>query len=461
MWDWVRKTGKRAKTATTPGAALIDERERLRGRTSLFYKTRRYPIYYCGVTKCGSTFLKNLIYALDFDVEHPDGEDLHGSETGLLRAQPDDIDAMLASPYMFAVVRDPVGRFLSVYFDKIYGTGPRSFPKLRTYLSQKIGLNLSPDLDVEGHQENCRRFADWIELNLQKETDEPVNYHWKLQTSRLRRLRGFPVRYLTLDGLDWQLPQLMQVAIPDLSERMMAISARNTSRKPKSLDAVVTPELRAQLEHIYAPDLRLYQRTQARWRPNAPHLLQGSGVLAQPLRRGWIRGWRSESGAFVTGSPHIARDMQHQVADFPFHTTPNTTVLIEDPNARMLEAYAEIFFAEGSVVRTRFRRSGGIAPAPDSPLEAHKDAFAFFLSFIARQMRLGAYATPAWCRPQSQTIARPARAAGARLKVAQHPKSAVGHLPQELIDEAVEAKIASMYPDDLTLYRTALRSEHS
>lgn len=182
---------------------------------------RRAPVYYLPNTKCGSTFLKNLFYYLDHSTEHSSGIDIHSNADDLVRARTGDEDAIRQSPYTFAVLRDPVYRFLSLYFDKIYGDGPNNFADIRVYLSEEIALDLTRGLNVEAHRDNCKKLIDWVALNLDHKTDLPINPHWRRQSSRLQRVASLRPRHLTLDGLDWQLPMLLGDIIPDIRQAMV------------------------------------------------------------------------------------------------------------------------------------------------------------------------------------------------------------------------------------------------
>ncbi|MEL6680056.1 MAG: sulfotransferase family 2 domain-containing protein, partial [Pseudomonadota bacterium] len=235
------------------------------GQTRIFYTTRNFPIYYLAITKCGCTYLKNLFHALDHGVPHPDGVFVHETESGLTKATDIAPETIQRSPYAFAVLREPGARFLSFYFDKIYGEGPQNFPEIRAHLSRTIGLDLTPDLSVSGHRDNCLRLIDWVTRNLKGETDRPKNYHWRPQAARLRRARGYPVTCLTLPGLDWQLPQLLAPVIPDLRARMAAVHARNSAPRPVPMAELRTPELDARIAETYAADAHLYARAQAAW----------------------------------------------------------------------------------------------------------------------------------------------------------------------------------------------------
>ncbi len=235
-----------------------------RSPAELMLRLERADVYYLHIAKSGSTFLKNLFYYLDHGQQHIAGNRIHG-EPELLRARAEDEARIRASKHAFAVIRDPLERFLSVYFDKIYGEGPLNFPDLREYFTETVGLDLSYDLDVEGHRRNCYLLIDWIAENLAGNTDQPVNFHWRRQARRLKRVESLDLELLTLDGLDWQLPMLLEEVLPDIREAMAAVQARNESVAPVNRADVVDAALRAKIEAVYTGDKRLYDRARARW----------------------------------------------------------------------------------------------------------------------------------------------------------------------------------------------------
>lgn len=225
------------------------------------------PVYYLPTTKCGSTYLKNLFYYLDHAEEHSAGIDIHSNAADLLRAHKGDEDIIRQSPYGFAVLRDPVDRFLSLYFDKIYGDGPNNFADVREYLANGIGLDLTTNLTADTHRQNCYRFIDWLALNLAFETVQPVNYHWRRQSSRLQRVKALDLKHLTLDGLDWQLPMLLGDIIPNVRAAMQVVTADNRTIKPFQRSEILEATLLRKIETVYAEDKTLYDHASNDWQP--------------------------------------------------------------------------------------------------------------------------------------------------------------------------------------------------
>ncbi|MFQ5624886.1 MAG: sulfotransferase family 2 domain-containing protein [Paracoccaceae bacterium] len=229
------------------------------------FTTRRYPIFYLSIAKCGCTFLKNLFYALDHREQHPAGNAVHAHEADLVKARPADEEAIRRSPYAFTVLRDPVDRFLSFYFDKVYAGGQHSFPALRARLAERRGLDLSPGLSVAGHRENARILLDWVAEALRKRKTGNGHHHWKRQVTALRRVESLGLEILTLDGLDWQLPALLAPVIPDLAARMAAVTARNAAPRPVPQHAVPDATLRAAIDRVYARDRIAYDAASEEW----------------------------------------------------------------------------------------------------------------------------------------------------------------------------------------------------
>ncbi|MEL6236921.1 MAG: sulfotransferase family 2 domain-containing protein, partial [Pseudomonadota bacterium] len=223
--------------------------------------TRRYPIYYLPITKCGSTFLKSLFFALDHDQPPPAG--IH-DEARLLRAADLSAAFIAGSRFGFAVLRDPAERVVSFYLDKIARQGPGSFPDIRAVLERDAGLRFDPDAGVEAHRRNVQRFGAWLKANIAGKTDLPVNPHWRPQARRLRRAAPLELAHLTLDGLSWQLPMLLSPAVPGIADQMAKISARNRT-STEMAQSILTPEVAAGLNRIYRRDTALVAQARAVW----------------------------------------------------------------------------------------------------------------------------------------------------------------------------------------------------
>lgn len=234
-------------------------------RARMLLTTRRFPIYYLPITKCGSTYMKNLFYHIDHGEEHPQSSEIHTQIHDLLRAGFVDGDHIRDSRFAFAVIRDPMDRMLSLYFDKIWGEGPQNFGRLRTALSRETGIKLDRNLSLEDHRRNTLILAEWLEANLAFKTTEPVNAHWRRQSTRLKRTRNMALDHLVLEGLDWQLPMFIGPAVPELDGHMSAVKSRNTTKRPVAKAELLTPDLQKIVDRAYGYDTELVSAARSRW----------------------------------------------------------------------------------------------------------------------------------------------------------------------------------------------------
>ncbi|RED12065.1 sulfotransferase family 2 domain-containing protein [Pontivivens insulae] len=358
---------------------------------NLFYTCDTAPIYYLSITKCGCTFVKHLLYRLDHGEDHPSGVHIHEENTALARVAAGDLDAVSESPYCFTVLRDPVARFTSLYFDKIAGTGPTSFPQVREHLMARGVIAPAEDGDVEIHQQNARNFIGWLEQNLAGQTELGLNYHWRRQTSRLRRGRGFPVQCLTLDGLDWQLPKLVGPVLPNIAEQMAAVTERNVSRPPIAAASILDDALIGHIHTVYGQDWVNYEKARARWAPFAPEMtphpaapvplighhrvLVTAGVEPRPV-----------TGAMLSGIERLDGTVQ----DFANGSlSARGVVLVRDPVDRFLEATMTLG-SDGKMHINRYGRArrrsqqGGQWPLEPQTPEQILGAVASFVGIIRK-----------------------------------------------------------------------------
>lgn len=237
------------------------------GPGKIFLTTDRYPVFYLQITKCGCTFLRNLIYTLDHDQPHPDALRIHAHDDDFMKAAMVPNWLLRKSPYVFTVVRDPVDRFLSLYFDKFADVSSPYDKKMRANVSEAAGLQVTSDSDLTGHRENCLKTLNWLAKNLAGETDVKINAHWQRQSHRISRAKDLPLKFLTLEGLGWQLPQLLEPVIPDIRNVMASVKSRNVSPKLFSRDEILTPEIAETIEIIYLKDAETFANAKANWGP--------------------------------------------------------------------------------------------------------------------------------------------------------------------------------------------------
>jgi hypothetical protein len=403
------------------------------GPSRIFLTTRRAPIFYLPITKCGCTWLKNLLYHIDHDREHPAGDRIHEDPGALVSAAGTDPALIRASRFAFVVLRAPEERLLSLYFDKIWGDGPGTFASLRLRLAAEAGLDLARDLDVAGHGRNLARLIEWLGANLAGQTAVPVNPHWRRQSQRLRRAGDIAPERLSLDGLGWQLPMLLAPAVPTIARRMQAVTSRNAAPRPVPAAALLTPELCRAVRRVYAEDAENAAAARAAWvarratgwenrDPALPRPGRGVPRLqlvashAAPLRflpvpkcgSTWLR---NLAYLLDHGRPHpdplaIRRDaMAAHVAIDPGPGGANGFLVLRDPVDRFLSLYADKllggharampWIAEALVPRG-FRTGPRLSPA------AHRANCRLLLEHIGERIaRQGAHAVNPHWRPQT------------------------------------------------------------
>lgn len=497
-FGWLRRGARDLAEQNTTAATA--RRERIARRMAMdetardpaiLLTTHSHPIYYLSITKCGCTFLKNLLYALDHGQEHPDGVNIHETEDGLIHAIGQDYATVYDSPYAFTVLRDPAARFMSFYFDKIWGEGTVNFPLIRARLEAEGVVDLARDLDAEAHRANAYRLLDWVSRNLNGETDLAINYHWRPQTSRLRRARMFRLNHLTLEGLDWQLPLLMAPLIPDMAARMAEVKARNRSARPATAEGVLDADLATAIRRLYRADTILHDRAARRWAIHAPGG-SGSAEASPPMpRHHRARRLALPGRVALTGAPGdvldglhgvlaahgLARGEEDILLDGLAERGDRVLVLLRDPRIRFGQFYHRMYSLPRRSGFTQLRlalvRRRGMVARPKS-VEDHRHNLALLATYMRRRKAefidmQGHAAT----RLQSHDVRRPLAAGGmplfadrldrdladlagrADLAAALAPLARAEHLPPDIataLDGPVAEAVQSLYRADCDLY---------
>lgn len=232
-----------------------------------FQQSKRYGFLYYQITKCGCTYTKALINRLD-----------GRSDT----AEPIKAVWSNGSKTAFVIVRNPVDRFLSLYFDKVLDNAchiSKKFTRLRL-------IDPNP-VTITDHQRNCAQVLGWINSTLNGGALDKPNFHWRPQIFRLHKIARLDVHMLTLDGLDWQLPRLLSDCCPKIEKYMAKVGHRNVSYKPLSPTQILDQKLRRQISRIYAADERVYSEVNRHW----AQIKTGQNTNGQDFKqtaRGWL-----------------------------------------------------------------------------------------------------------------------------------------------------------------------------
>lgn len=235
------------------------------------FSTHEYrDIQYLVIPKCGCTYVKNVLWRIDYHQAHENPLRIHDSDEDFPRADDHgfDAEAIRRNPYAFTVFRNPVDRFLSLYFDKIIGEGHKNFVPLRELLVQYYGVCPVP-ITLKGHKRNCMLLLDWIEMSLHGEAEIQANPHWTPQGWRMEIVKKFDLKILMLADLGEKLKMLLRPLVPNVDLLIDGIE-KNSSKKPISRQELLDNELLERINEVYKHDRWLTRMTWNYWNENKP-----------------------------------------------------------------------------------------------------------------------------------------------------------------------------------------------
>ncbi|MGV8986512.1 MAG: sulfotransferase family 2 domain-containing protein [Cypionkella sp.] len=231
---------------------------------------RSLPIRYLVIPKCGCTFVKNLIWRLDHGEDYVNPPRIHERTRDFARVAQFNLtlDEVRAEAFSFVVLRNPIDRFMSLYFDKVVGEGYRKFVPLRAVLRDNHGLDVEAATPSE-HLRNCHIMIDWIEENLAKPNEIGRDPHWTPQHFRMETIRAFDMKVLPLSKLDNHLTLLLSDVVPDIATILGKLERYTTNSKALK-EQVLDGSLKERIWQIYARDRSNYEKLQEVWRNIAP-----------------------------------------------------------------------------------------------------------------------------------------------------------------------------------------------
>lgn len=235
------------------------------------FSTRSQPlIQYLVIPKCGCTFVKNLLWRIDHQSDHGNPLRVHDDDWNFPRASDHGFtdEQIRQSPYAFTVFRNPIDRFLSLYFDKVIGPGYQRFVPLRQILIDRHGLNPEPE-SLEDHHRNCMILIDWIEMSLRREAEIDPDPHWTPQGWRMDVIKRFDLKILLLSGIEQNLKNLLRPILPNIHELVDGIE-RNNSPKPFPRKQVLSEELDRRIGEVYHHDKWLTYKAWKFWNDMSP-----------------------------------------------------------------------------------------------------------------------------------------------------------------------------------------------
>jgi Sulfotransferase family len=228
------------------------------------------PLRYLVIPKCGCTFVKNLIWRIDQGQPYHNPSRIHDVDSKFKRASDRDLRIIdvAVEEYAFVVLRNPVDRFLSLYFDKVIGDGRRNFVDLGGSLERGHGVNLNPTTDIE-HRKNCHILINWLDENINDGNDLPKDSHWTPQVYRRDVISKFRLKVLLLEKLDFHISMLASDIIPDLGSLLLNLERYSTNSKAFK-SRIVDLELRRRINSVYSKDRKIYEHFKHAWEVQGP-----------------------------------------------------------------------------------------------------------------------------------------------------------------------------------------------
>jgi len=223
-----------------------------------------YPVHYSPTAKCGCTSVKNLIYYYNTGKFLEEKDSVHkifvDNKWNSINSAPKEKDIV------FAIVRNPVGRFFSFYMDKIANDGPYSFKWVKSLLVNHYGVVLENSSDNNLNYSNCMKTLDFIEDNLVGRSPmRRVDSHWQMQHARANKLRNHNAKILLLENLDEQLSTVLSPTIPDISEKLLIVGKANKSEKLFDYKQIMDVKMENRIRDIYHLDFVYYYSTKSDW----------------------------------------------------------------------------------------------------------------------------------------------------------------------------------------------------
>ena len=231
---------------------------------------RDLPIRYLDIPKCGCTFIKNLFWRLDHGESYANPPRIHERTRDFARLDQFGltVDEVCTEPYCFVVLRNPLDRFLSLYFDKVIGDGYRKFVPLRSTLRDNHSLNVDAKTPQD-HTRNCHILIDWIEANLSTGNEMGRDVHWTSQYARIRTIRSFDMKVLSLNGLDDSLTMLLSPILPDIKNTLGNLE-RYTTNSKEMKSQILNAALKDRIHQIYRRDRENFDKLHDVWQTLMP-----------------------------------------------------------------------------------------------------------------------------------------------------------------------------------------------
>ena len=216
--------------------------------------------------KCGCSLINNAVYKANTGKLFHDPSRIHFDKTAHnVTHQRDAADG--ADPARcFGVIRNPVNRFVSFYYDKMFSTSDLALPglrrKLERWASQARGetftIDTSPDARIAVHRKNLLGLLDGVEALLDTGNPDHRNGHYDRQTDMMARAGAGDFPVAVLEDLQATFPAQIAQASPGFLKTLLSLPPINESRKPFPVKVVVSTTVRRRIQDVYKDDIAMY-----------------------------------------------------------------------------------------------------------------------------------------------------------------------------------------------------------
>jgi hypothetical protein len=269
---------KPSKIAQRPRSFRKKETLPRRPQPATLLGAKGFSVGYLNMPKAACTSVKNILYFLNNGIWYADPLHIHKA---IRYAQRTGLDSVVLSgeSYLanrtqllakgkewlnFTFVRDPGPRAYSAFVEKIWATGPYSFPGIREHLVKLGSLTLSPLSSNEVPDKgvvaaNFLAFLDFVSENLAGRTTFHANPHWCVQSTRIEQSRG--ARKIDFVGRVERFSDDMNFVLrtggyngPNLVDKRF----NEGPRPPNTLSEIMNAQIASRLSDIYSEDYDSY-----------------------------------------------------------------------------------------------------------------------------------------------------------------------------------------------------------
>ena len=214
------------------------------------------PLCYVLNPKAACTLALHFLFYVNHNYRYFDIAQIHFSRTALFRLQGAELDARVLdafyrlSPASFSIVRDPLRRFVSAFYEKILIGGDPSYNQFRDLLTSVHNIDLSPEANCA---QSCLSFAKWL---ASQKDQKSIDAHFRPQHINLRVGSRFTVdTILRLEDRD-ALSVFFSKWIG--SEKAKWFLTLKFNVQTYTIDDFITDELKDVVRAVYAADYEYF-----------------------------------------------------------------------------------------------------------------------------------------------------------------------------------------------------------